>query len=474
MDVLSFFVKAYITYYSFSKYGVIIGLVLCYILFHMLRFFMKVAFKLERVNNIDIYFIGKTNREKFNLMGAFFFEDFDEKKIKQLIIERGLSKLKKFRMRLIYKYFGYYWKEVSLEESIKRIKIVENHKINSDDDMMNYIENEVNNHIDIMNEMPFEFHLIKYADNSGRGSLVIKLDHTMSDGLGAISATLFMADNYSPEIFPPIMRKGPELPWYQFIIDIILFPYYGVIVFYQMILSPSPMTPFREGNPTCGRTNIILSKTFNLKKFVDIRKKLNITFNDLIMCVVSKAINRLINKTDHKGYYKHLKNIKLAMPIGRKTVPNNSDEVKINNEVNVIYYKLPLIEDIHSDYKTVVKTTSKYLKNPSFFTAAITLGRLFAEYMPNKMIYFISELFMNNVDLLISNVPGPTSPLFYAGSKLTKLFAVSSNCRSRAFIPILSYNNSFHLLLSVDSVSGINKNEVMKCIEEELHALTSN
>ena len=474
MDVLSSFFKFYLIYYLISNYGLIFGGFLFYLSTIVYRLLVKLSFNLDKVNNLDIFFIGRTNREKFNLMGVFFFDDFNEEKMKDLLIEKGISKIKKFRMKLIYKFYGYFWKEVELEDAIKRIKIIENHNINSEGDMMNYLEDEVNSHIDIMKDLPYEFQLIKYKDNSGKGAMVVKLDHTFSDGLGIISATLFLADNFCEEIFPPIMRKGADLPWYQFLLNIITFPYYGPIVFYKLLFSYSPSTPLRISKKTCGKSNFILSKTFELNSFAEIRKRWKVSFNDIIMCVLSRAINRFVNKQEHNGLYKNLKEIKCAMPIGRKAVPLNSDMIKLNNEVNMIYYKLPLINDIEKDYKIVVKQTSKYLKNPCYSSAVVTLANLLAEFMPMRIISLCLDTYMDNVDLIISNVPGPMSPLYFAGSRLTKLIPITSNSRSRVFLPVLSYDKKFNLLLTIDSDSGIDKKEFMRIIEEEVVALTKN
>jgi hypothetical protein len=471
MDELSFLLKAIFTYYLIVNYGVFFGLVLIYLFSQILRVIIKIVFKLERVNNLDIYFAGRTKREKFNLMGVFFFEDFNVEKIRQLIIEKAITKMKKLRKKLVYKFFGYFWKEVPLEEAIKRIKIIEKHNIKSDEDMMNYLQGEVNTHVDLMKDLAYEFQLIKYADDSGRGAMVIKLDHTFSDGLGAISVTLFMADNYDPELFPPIMRNGGKLPWYQFIIDCVTFPYYGILIFYQMLFAPCPDTPLRLTKNSSGESNIILSKPFELKSFAQIRKNWKISFNDLIMCVIARVIKRLSTLNKYSDIYQDLKNIKCAMLVGRKTVPDCVENIKINNEVNLIYYKLPLVDNIKTEHKKVAQETSNYLKNPSFWTAAITLANILAEYLPLKIIRLILDTFMKNVDLIISNVPGPTSTLYFAGSRLDKFISISSNSRARAFLLISSYDQKFNLLLSVEKESGIDKKELMDLFEEELAVL---
>jgi hypothetical protein len=270
------------------------------------------------------------------------------------------------------------------------------------------------------------------------------------------------------------MRRGSELPWYQPILNAFTLPYYGVIVFYGMLFSHSPPTPLRISKKTCGKSNFILSKTFELNSFADLRKNLKMSFNDIIMCVISRVIKRYSKKEEFNGLYKDIKEIKCAMPVGRKLVPLNSEMIKLNNELNLIYFKLPLIDDVEKDYKIVTQETSRYLKNPYYCNAAITFAKVLAEYVPMRIISKILDKFMDNVDMIITNVPGPVSPLYFAGSKLTKLIPITSNARTRAFLPILSYDKKFNLLLTIDKDSGIDKKEFMRLVEEEIIAITKN
>lgn len=472
MEIVAFLFKLYLTYYFISNYGIIFGCVIFYLSMVLYRIAMKKIFNLEKVNNLDLYFIGGNNREKFNLIGVFFFDDLDIEKMKKIIIERSISKIKKFRMRLVRKFAGYYWKEVPLQDAIKTIKIIENHNFTSEGDIMNYLEGEVNNHVDILKDMPYECQLIKFNNDSGKGVMVLKLDHTLSDGLGIISATLLLADNYSEEIFPPIMRMGVSLPWYYLILNIITFPYYGLYVFYNTLFSHSDSTPLRKSKKACGKSNFILSTTFEINSLANVKKMWKVSFNDLMMCAISRATKRFVNQDEYGGLYKNLKNIKVAIPVGRKPVPKTPEMIKLNNEINMIYFKLPLIDHLECEHKVISRETKKHLMNPLLSNAAITMANIMGEYVPMRIIHSITDNFMDNVDLIISNVPGPMCPLYFAGSKLTKLIPITSNSRTRAFIPILSYDKKFNLLLTIDSESGIDKKEFMTLIEEEIAALS--
>lgn len=65
----------------------------------------------------------------------------------------------------------------------------------------------------------------------------------------------------------------------------------------------------------------------------------------------------------------------------------------------------------------------------------------------------------------MSNVPGPTVPLYYSGCKLTRMAAIVSTGRARSFLPLVSYNKQFSFLYSVDSDCGIDSKEFLEIID---------
>ncbi len=74
---------------------------------------------------IDKYFIGRNRREKITIVSLLIFSDFSIEGLKNLMINKAIKQIPKLRKKLEYKFFNYYWADVTIEEAIKRIKVID-------------------------------------------------------------------------------------------------------------------------------------------------------------------------------------------------------------------------------------------------------------------------------------------------------------------------------------------------------------
>jgi hypothetical protein len=462
-----FLFKSLLLVWIVYHYGIILGLIITYILFMSYRVFMKKVFGLEMLLNLDKVFIGD-NRVRVNLQCLQIFDDFDAEKIRELFIKRGIMNIKKLRQKIVYKFGNYYLKEIQdINEAYERIQIINDSNIKNDEDMHKYAQVELNNIIDTLKDLPYEIKIVRYAGGEG-GAVLWKIDHVMSDGLGIVSTICALADNYDINVFPPMMRNY-KYKWYIQVLDWLQFIYYGPQVVVKMFTKDPNPSPFRQNSIIGGESLIVFSKVHDLDKFAPLRKELKISFNDIVMCVISKAFNRVCQKFGDK--YKNRRDVRAFMPVGRKEVPRNISEVRLCNEISALYMPIPLIDDIKTEHKKVTKVLHSYIYNSGYTFATVIFFSLAVEFLPKRIEAFIGNFFAKNIDMTVSNVPGPIVPLFYSGFKCTNMTPMTTTLRQRAFAPVCSYNKQFRFAMSIDKESKIDNKEFLKMVDDEIENL---
>jgi diacylglycerol O-acyltransferase / wax synthase len=228
------------------------------------------------------------------------------------------------------------------------------------------------------------------------------------------------------------------------------------------------ISPLRLNEAGSGVCRFAMSKIYDLEKTKKICKDFNISFNDYVMCVISKAVKEWKDFCEKNKNFENFENFSCFIPIGRKGIPKDTNDLQINNEVYGIYIRMPLIDNFLKEYKKVVQVLRNSLKSLGFVSAATRFCRIGVSLLPRVFQLYLGEKFLNNVDLIVSNVPGPTEPLYYAGCKLKMIAPIISTRNARSFLPIISYNKQFRFILSVDVESKIDDGMFIDFIEKEI------
>lgn len=469
--IISIFIgvfKLLLIYVISTYFGFILSLIISYCLLKLYKLSMKNIYNLEYLATEDLGFIGQTPNEKFTLVGIMMFDNtFSEKALREFC-ENMIKKLPKFRSKLEYKFFNYYWKEVSLEEAFKQVKTIQTPFSTEEDFLQDFIGKEVNNPIDIFEELPYELTIVHIGED--KGAIVLRMDHTMSDGIGMITALCCLADNYNINIFPKFLQ-GNNIPWYKYyIIDIVSSIFYFPQVLKKIELVNDKETPIRTLNNLSGFSKFAVSKSFSIKSFDKIKQELGISFNDLVLSAISKSIKEFCIQEDPIKY-KDLSEILILIPIGTKVLPRSEKELKIKNQLNGIMCNLSIIDDIKSEAKSLSKKLQSSLRNTALNTTMYRLGHLVTEFSPLQQINKMARKITKNMDLIITNLPGPISPLFLNGCKISSMFAVPSTQNASGFIAIVSYNKEFKFVYSMTQDLNYNPQEIIDLIEKSLNEL---
>lgn len=454
-----------IIYYFGFFYGISISLALHK--FHM--FLMQKIFNMIPLAPGDLNFVWMDDKDRYNLVVFMVFdnENFDAEMIKNLLIDRGIKKFQKLRSRLRFKFFEFYWEEVSEKEATKTIQIIRNNDkylFDSNEDITKFSYTEIAKRIDILDEFPFKFLIVHNDKAKIRNTLLIKFDHSFSDGLGLIGLICGLADNYSLDLFPGNMNKKNSI--LGFIFTILLFPYLAIYSMYRNIYSISTKeSPFKISyDKKKGQPRIQMTGLLNFEKISKICKKLKITFNDMIMSIISSASKKFMEK---KGLKKP-KHLSCMVPITSRKPPKTIEEIMITNDSTAIGCKIDLIENPLENCLIIREEFSKHVRNPYLFLFTKILIDSFFKFLP---CYVMKEIILANsrgIDFTISNVPGPKSALYYSGCKVRELICFTSTGFLSSFLAVFSYNGTYRFVICFDEALDLDIEEYKRIILKEV------
>jgi hypothetical protein len=449
-----------------------VGLFLIVIYNKVYEFILYRFFRLRKLCTNDLFMLGFSRSERNNMICCFFFEKFfNPIAIRNLLINKGIKMNNKLRQKIVRKCGIFFWEEVDLQTAENSVKIIDN-IYSSKDDVVNYVRKEIDNHIDIVKCLPYEFQIISYKNKQG-GAILFKVDHTLSDGLGMVSFTLTLSDNFHESVMPEVLKKM-KIPFHRelaaFFINLLFFPYYSAKLLLNGFINKIEESPFKRPFKSSGLTSFSFTKNYDFQSLHQINKKLNITFNDLMLAVISSSFNKYSQKnhSDKKYTYKKLN---VAIPIGVKDVPKSTSEVQIQNDILGAITILERIDDPLTQYEMISKKTKYTIKNHYNTSASRYLFTFFNEFLPYSYHKKVAEKVGDTVDMAISNLPGPTGQVFYCGSKVEDILPFNSLGIGKAFIIIGTYNNMVRIVTCVDPLLNINVDMLSNIIDEEINRL---
>ena len=224
-------------------------------------------------------------------------KNFDVKKFGKFLKERLVIPFSRYHSHLVKKNMEYFWYEdPDLEKACNKvIKLSPRRK--DFDDAMKFVAEEINNHIDIFNDYPYELNMVPYGEDSG--ICLFKFDHLLVDGLGIISSLCLAADNFSEDTYPKIINMMKEPNIFQTLYLYLSSPFFGFLTFLQFAFYGERKCPFKANKkPLSEDTIFVCSKNYKLKDFEKYRKKNKVSFNDIMLCSFSVAMKNTLKKYD--------------------------------------------------------------------------------------------------------------------------------------------------------------------------------
>jgi hypothetical protein len=444
-----------ITWLGFLK-GITVIVAIMTIYRYLLR-----LFGLHKLHTNDILLLGFRRCEKFNCICLFLFDDFDAESIRKKLIQ-GVESHPKLNKRLVSLLYLFFWKDVLVKEN-NNIRILQK-TFETREEVINYAKEECDNHVDIFNSLPYDFQIIKYGLKSG--GILFKVDHTLSDGLGMDLFTTVLSDNYDPAILPNVLKmENKTNVIYRLLLEIlnfVMFPYYTARLLFSNKYLISGNNPFKRNGPSSGITDVGFSDTFSFKQYHNMSKCMGITFNDLCLSLTSAGLSKYSERHYPYSY------LVCGIPIGVKRIPYNIKDVQISNDILGTLVKLNRINNVKSEYPLIASETKETIKNYNNIGSWKYFSFLVDEFMPIELAKNLCDNVSSNIDLFISNLPGPTQEIKFNGYVVKDIIPSMSIGSNKCFIIIGTYNDKMRISISVDRKLGIDLEKLISCINNEL------
>lgn len=312
----------------------------------------------------------------------------------------------------------------------------------------------------------WEVHLI---DHVGKGcALLIRVHHCIADGISLVRVMLSLTDDQpSPE---PDAKSGQTASTQgvvklanqarQFVSDAM---HTGESLWHEtraLALNPrrlfklvkagwsagaelghiatmpnDPATCFR--GELSGRKHVSWAEPMDLRAIKKQSKALGVTINDLLMAAASGALSHYLN---YRNVQPTPRQIHVAVPFNLR--PLDQPIRTLGNEFGLVIVPLPVGHLTGSKRLQAVRKAMQSLKEgyqaQVFYGMLSVLGK-----GPAVVEQTALEVLSQKASLVMTNVPGPTKPLYLAGSKLLQpMVWVPQSGSVGLGLSILSYNQT--------------------------------
>jgi len=230
------------------------------------------------------------------------------------------------------------------------------------------------------------------------------------------------------------------------------------------IMSSDPNTAFKGKLGI--RKKVAWTEPMALDRIKKVGKAINTaTLNDVLIATVTGAMRR----------YLKTRNTPVNELDLRVTVPVNirkpGTEFELGNKFSLVFLPLPVhLEDPILRLKEVKQRMDRLKKSPDpyiNFGLLSTIG-----YLPPGIARKAAAVFGNKASGVLTNVPGPRQPLYFAGKKIEKfMFWVPRSGRIGLGISILSYNENVVVGIASDEGLMPDPEVLLEGFEDEFNHL---
>ncbi|KAH0703011.1 O-acyltransferase WSD1-like [Solanum tuberosum] len=330
----------------------------------------------------------------------------------------------------------------------------------------------------------WEVHILNIKTSEANAIGILKLHHSIGDGMSIISLILACTRKASdPEALPtlPTSTKIKEkndvgllrrfcyyvwflcmVFWYT-IVDVVLF--LATILFLK-----DTETPMKGGVGVEHSPKRLVHTVVSLDDMKIVKNALNLTINDVVMGMAQAGFSRYLNRRygnkNGKGSSKTNnlpKNIRLRGSIVFNIRPSTGikalaemmekkSKARWGNKIGYVLTRLPIsLPDNPLDYirqaKTIIDRKKLSLESRFSFSAA----KLTQDIFGSKVAAKVTRRILSSTTVLISNVVGPQEEITFYGHKLAYVAPTTFGLPYAVTIHFQSYCNKMTISMAVDS-----------------------
>ncbi|KAM3247725.1 wax ester synthase/diacylglycerol acyltransferase 11 [Capsicum annuum] len=328
----------------------------------------------------------------------------------------------------------------------------------------------------------WEVHILNVKTSEAEGVGILKLHHSIGDGISIISLILACTRKASdPEALPTIpssTKKEKVDPgflrrfcyYFWFLCMVFWYTVVDAVMFLATILFlKDTETPMKGGAGVGHTPKRLVHRTISLDDMKIVKNALNLTINDVVMGIAQAGFSRYLNRRygykNGKGSSKTNNlpnNIRLRGSVVFNIRPSTGikalaemmekkSKAKWGNKVGYVLTRLPIsLPDNPLDYirqaKTIIDKKKLSLESRFSFAAAKLTQDIFGSQVAAK----ITSRVLSHTTVLISNVVGPQEEITFFGHKLSYAAPTTFGLPHAVTIHFQSYCNKMTISMAVD------------------------
>ena len=354
----------------------------------------------------------------------------------------------------------------------------------------------------------WQAHYIENCENGG-SVMFVRIHHCIADGIALIRLLLSMAD-FEPDaawqnnvqekkgekateytnLFPPLekaMKKlnrarrtaykmggivskevndsfsKPSHLWNR-TRQVGKFAWDATSVMSKILLLPADRKTVFKGELGV-RKNVAWCDPVPLEDIKAIGKYFNATINDILVSMVTGALRRYLQQ--RHNLVGDL-DIRMAMPVNIRPLDS---EIELGNQFSLVLAPLPVhIDDPVLRIREVQRRISDLKESPDAAVAYTVLNAL--GISSAKLAKRAASMFANKTTGVLSNVPGPRQPLYFAGEEVKKImFWVPRIGGLGIGISIISYNGAVSVGIATDAGLVSDPTDILQHFDNEYRML---
>lgn len=338
--------------------------------------------------------------------------------------------------------------------------------------------------------------------NDGKSALIVRLHHCIADGLALVQVLLSIADleadgevqpplEYPPDIAkrgrlericPPAARvvktAGKTLQtagglFYEGM-DTLIHPsrlsraaQFGISATRSLgkllFILPDQKTVLRG---QCGfEKRAAWTEAIDVEEVKGIAHLMGGTINDILLSALTGALRRYLER---RGDFVHDLDIRGVVPVSLRP----ADELdQMGNQFGLVFLSLPVgVEDPLKRMLTLKQRMNSIKKSPEALVAFGILGTM--GLTPTQIEHLIVTIFAMKGTAVLTNVPGPRHPLYFAGQRIDNfMFWVPTPGNLGLGVSILSYNGKVIIGVATDAGLIPDPENILESFKDELDYL---
>ncbi len=213
------------------------------------------------------------------------------------------------------------------------------------------------------------------------------------------------------------------------------------------------------------RKNVAWCDPVPLEDIKAIGKYFNATINDILVSMVTGALRRYLQQ--RHNLVGDL-DIRMAMPVNVRPL---DEEIELGNQFSLVLAPLPVhIDDPVLRIREVQRRISDLKESPDAAVAYTVLNAL--GISSKNLAKKAASMFANKTTGVLSNVPGPRQPLYFAGEEIKKImFWVPRIGGLGIGISIISYNGTVSVGIATDAGLVSNPTGILRNFDNEYRML---